>query len=119
MSNLNADKGVTISELEGLLIAIRKLLKDRVKDNPNAGLILAKGKPNEARFRYADLIPVLDSLKLKLSQQGCLSFGVCKTCGKFNPRVSGTGHLGACGDKIVHEYDSCGNHTKKGGCYGL
>lgn len=119
MNSLNVTKGATISDLEGLLTATRKLLKDRISDSPKAGLVIAKGKPNEAKFRYVDLLLVLDSLEAKLSMEGCLSLGVCKTCGKFNPKVSGRGCFGACGDKIVHEYDSCGNHTKKGGCYGL
>ncbi len=119
MKSLNEDKGTTISELEVTLIAMKRLLKKRVEDNPKAGMIVAKGKPNEVRVRYRDMLRVLDSLELKLSQEGCLSFGVCKTCGRFNPKTSATGSLGTCGSKVVHEYDSCEKHTKKGGGFGL
>lgn len=119
MSSLNEDQGTTISELEVTFIALRKLLKQKLKENPKSGMLVAKGKPNEARLRYKDMLSVLDSLEVKLSQEGCLSFGICKTCGRFNPKVSGRGCFGACGNKIVHEYDSCEKHTQEGGCFGL
>lgn len=119
MSSLNKSSGSTISELEVTLIAVRKLVKKRLKDNPKAGMVVAKGEPNEARLSYKAMLAVLDSLEVKLGQEGCLSFGVCKTCGRFNPKVSGRGCFGACGSRIVHEYDSCEKHTTEGGCFGL
>lgn len=119
MKSLNERKGATISELEVTLIALRKLIKRTLEVKPNSGMIIAKGKPNEARLKYQEMLVILDSLEVKLSQEGCLSFGICKTCGRFNPKVSGRGCFGACGNKIVHEYDSCDKHTLEGGCFGL
>lgn len=119
MSSLNEDRGTTISELEVTLIAMRKLIKQKLEANPKAGMLIAKGKPNEARLRYRDMLRVLDSIEAKFGISGGLSLGICKTCGRFNPNVSGRGCFGACGNKIVHEYDSCEKHTREGGCYGL
>lgn len=117
--SLNEDNGYTISDLELTLYGLRKLVVDKLSVKPNAGFVMAKGKPNESRIRYKDMLRVLDSLQTKLGQDGCLSFGVCKTCTRFNPKASLTGEFGACGTKIVHEYDSCPNHSKSGGGYGL
>lgn len=119
MINLNESKGTTISDLELTLTALKKLLKQKIGDKPKAGFIMAKGQPNEARIRYRDMIRVLDSLDAKLSLEGCFSMGVCKTCTRYNPKVSGRGCFGACGDKIVHEYDSCDKHSKRGGGFGV
>lgn len=121
MSSLNDSHGTTISELELTLIAVKKLLTQKIEASPKAGFIVAKGKPNEARLRYREMLQVIDSLEAKLSLEGCMSFGVCKTCGRFNPKVSSRKCFGACGttNKIMHEYDSCDAHTKQGGGFGL
>ena len=117
--SLNQSKGTTINELELTLIALKKLLKQKVAASPSAGLRLNKGQPNEAKLKYKDMITVLDSLQGKLSMEGCFSLGICKTCTRFNPRASGRGCFGLCKDKVVHEYYSCDQHSKKGGGYGV
>ena len=118
---LNEHNGGTISDLELTLTAVKKLLRKRLEENPKAGLVMSRGKKNEARMRYRDMAKVIESLEAKLSLEGCFSMGVCKTCKKFNPKVSGKGCFGSCGnsDKLVHEYDSCADHSKKGGGYGV
>lgn len=120
MRSLNADHNKTISDLEAAFIVVEKLLKKHLQDHPNSGMILCKGKPNETRIRYSEVTSVLHSIQIKLSQEGCFSFGVCKTCARFNPSVSQIGCFGMCNNsKIVHEYDSCDKHSKRGGGYGL
>lgn len=119
MKSLNAAEGTTINDLETTLIGIEKLLKAKVEAQPNSGIRINKGQPNEKKLKYQDMLPVLYSLHRKLSLEGCFSMGICKTCSRFNPRASATGNFGVCGDKIVHEYDSCGSHSKKGGGHGV
>ena len=40
---LNEEKGKHISDLEAFLSVARKLIIDRIEENPKAGIILAKG----------------------------------------------------------------------------
>lgn len=49
MKSLNLKLGKHINELEALYIALDKLVDEKLKDNPKAGLIIAKGQPNETR----------------------------------------------------------------------
>lgn len=119
MKGLNAAKGYTISELEATFALMEKLIEKRLSSRPDGGIILCKGKPNETRISYAQAKRVLDSLQVRLSQDGCFSFNVCKTCTRFRPGASAIGYFGTCGGKIVHEYDSCEKHSKYGGGYGL
>lgn len=98
---------------------VKKLLAAKAKERPTSGVVMAKGKPNEMRLKYKDMLRVIASLEQKLSEEGCMSFGICKTCNSFNPRVSSSGFWGQCGGKLKHEYDSCENHSKTGGGFGL
>lgn len=119
MKSLNETKGTTINDLEITIKALKRLLTSKIKDNPKAGFVMAKGEENEKKLRYSDMLKVLSSLEVKLALDGCFSFGVCKTCSKFNPRTSSTGCLGTCGKDTKHEYDSCSRHSLDGGGFGL
>lgn len=77
---------------------------------------MAKGKPNEIRLKFIDMKRVLNSLSSKLGLEGSFSFGVCKTCTRYE---SLGGCTGTCGSRNVHEYDSCAQHSKQGGGFGL
>lgn len=98
---------------------VKRLLASRAEKNPNSGIVMAKGKPNELRLKYKDMLRVIASLEQKLAEEGCMSFGVCKTCNNFNQKASSSGFWGQCGGKLRHEYDSCENHSKTGGGFGL
>lgn len=120
MKSLNGKKGTTINELEAMLLTMRKLVKDKLKDNPKAGLILCKGEPGETRIRYRELLGVIDSLETRFGLEGCFSFGICKTCDRYSPGLIGSEHSGQCPLKgAVHEYSSCDKHSKSGGGFGL
>lgn len=119
MKNLNGQAGATISDLEAFLIAARKLLKDKIRDNPKAGIVISKGDPGETRVYYKDLILVADSLKAKLGLEGCFSLGVCKTCIKFTPSEN-PAYMGDCPLRgRVHEFSCCDKHSKSGCGHGL
>lgn len=119
MTSLNEDKGNTISELELTLRAIKHLLRQKAKEKPDGGLVMAKGKNNEIRLSWSDMVNVVDSLESKLGMEGCFSQGICKTCRSFNIRVTTGKTWGQCGTVMHHEYDSCPRHSKKGGGFGL
>lgn len=94
---------------------VKKLLSRKLKEKPNSKIVLHKGKKTEKTVRYADVLKTLESLDRLLAYNGAYSLGVCKTCSKFNPKSCSTGNFGLCGtgDKVVHEYYSCGQHTER------
>lgn len=124
MKSLNLDKGFSINELEAFILIVDKMLEEKLQVNPKAGIVLAKGRPNEKKVRYKDLKKVLSTLELYFSQKGCLSFGICRDCGNFNGAgyFSNCKGLGRCrlnSDKEVNAYDSCSRHTVDTGGFGL
>ena len=121
MQSLNLKFGKHINELEALYIALDKLVDEKLKDNPKAGLIIAKGQPSETRVRYAEIKTQLRALMNSYALKGCFSFGICKDCEKFNNRASSIGENGRCiiSNKPVHQYDTCEHHSKETGGFGL
>lgn len=122
MKSLNLDKGFELNELEAFLLLVDKLLDKRLEENPKAGIILAKDKPNETRIKYKDAKKTLNKLSSHFSQKGCLSFGICGSCSYFNTNGYTTKALGRCklnANKEMSAFDSCAGHSKSGGGFGL
>lgn len=116
--SINADIGTTINELEATLIWMHKMAEKKAQEKPNGGFVMAKGKPNEIRLKYSEMADVIFSLKSKLGMEGCLSFGICKTCTNFRKDCPGD-KWGKCRGKDHHEYDSCDQHSVEGGSFGI
>lgn len=118
---LNEEKGKQISDLEAFLSVTRKLLIDKLEEKPKAGITLAKGNKNERKVRYSDALRYADSLESFLGTRGMFSMGVCQTCKHFDTKSLPDSFFGKC--KIhkmtVHEYESCLEHSREGGGYGV
>ena len=119
MDSLNERKGTTVSKLELTLHLATKALQRIVDDNPKAGVIVAKGQPNEARMKYSEAIQMMKVLDDYFALKGCKSFGICGTCTKFDNTGRTPDWFGTCGGKEVHAFDTCPQHSKRGGGYGL
>jgi hypothetical protein len=119
MRSLNVDKGTTINELEIMFAGIYKLIDKQLEENPKAGIIMAKGKPNETRMKYKDLKEVVHKMQDYFESKGCMSLGICKTCTNFNSRGTIPNYYGLCRNRdSKHEYDSCDQHSYNGGGFG-
>lgn len=118
---INEEQGKQISDLEALLIMMDKLLSDKLEQKPKAGITLAKGKPSERRLRYSEAVAVLGQLKSYFGIKGCLSIGVCQTCTSLDQRANGNKAFGTCkrSGKHCHIWDTCPEHSKEGGGFGV
>lgn len=120
---LNEQKGKQISDLEALMILMDKLIYDKIEQKPKAGIILAKGKPNERRYRFTEAKKTLQVLRDYFGMKGCFSLGVCDTCKSFSrdSHASLSGAFGTCAKNrcTYHCWDTCSNHSKQGGGYGV
>jgi hypothetical protein len=102
------------NELEMLLACTEKLLKDKIKDNPKAGLAVDKNN----KMRYSEALKCLYRLNTYFRISGAFSFGLCISCTHYKTEyyTQGDGSLGKCrGGKMVRCYDTCENHSEEGG----
>ena len=120
MKSLNVDKGTTINELELTLTALEKLVKEKLQSNPNSGFIMAKGQLNEARIRYDKVLKNLLALKDLHGVEGAFSYGICENCTRFNDKGF-SNNFGACSltRSTRHKFQTCMEHSKKNGGYGI
>lgn len=118
---LNEAQGKALSDLEAVLIMMNKLLDDRIEQKPKAGITLAKEQPNERKLRYTEARTILRKLENFFEAKGCLSFGVCETCLRFDQAAHGNKAFGTCkrDGSYRHIWDSCSEHSKKGGGHGI
>lgn len=121
IKGINEVKGKNISDLEALLVVMYKAIDDKVQDKPGAGITLAKGQKNERKVKYKDAKTDLQKLVDYFAQKGCFSFGVCETCTSFDTRGHENKCFGTCAlnGKTCHIWNTCQQHSKKGGGYGL
>ena len=119
ITSLNEDKDCQISDLEALLIVCEKLLNDKLEQKPKAGITLAKGKSNERKISYKEAKILLKLLGAYFGYKGCISIGVCQTCDYFED--AGRRGIGMCkkNGSICHIWDTCKQHSKEGGGYGV
>ena len=118
---LNEDRGTTVSDLEALIIVIGRLLDEKLEQKPKAGITIAKGKNNERRIRYSEAKVLLDRLENYFQSKGCFSIGVCQTCASLNQSAHGNKAFGTCvkTGKSCHVWESCSDHSKSGGGFGV
>lgn len=112
------------NELEmALKIALRAI--DRLlEEKPKGGLVVNKGEDIEAKMSYKEARLCIERIQRQFGLQGAFSFGVCGCCSKWNTKPHCTAHwkdFGTCtaANKTTHRYDSCEQHSKENGGYGL
>ena len=114
ISSLNIDNNLDVSNLEALFLVTQDLLQDKI-DQGKKGRRLRNGQ----KFRYDELQGVLRLLHSYFALKGCFSFGVCETCEKFGNGISSTGTLGMCKGQEKNWCDTCNEHSREGGGFGL
>lgn len=121
LKSINEDNGKKISDLESALIVLYKLISDKLEDKPKAGVTLAKEKKNEKKVRYAKVKKDLNSLINYLAAKGAFSIGVCETCTNFDQKSTANPDYGVCkrSREHCHRWDTCKDHSKRGGGYGV
>lgn len=101
------------SSLELLFLVNQKLIQEKIK-NGKKGI-----KFGSERISYEDCMKELYKLHSVLGLKGCFSFGICETCNNFqgfSEEISGKCRRY---NKTVYFLDSCEEHSKSGGGFGL
>ena len=114
ISSLNIDNNLDVSNLEALFLVTQDFLQDKI-DQGKKGKRLRNGQ----KFRYDELQGVLRLLHSYFDLKGCFSFGICETCKKFGNGISSTGAIGVCRGQEKNWCDTCSEHLREGGGFGL
>jgi len=112
------------NEIQMFLKCAKKALQLQIDERPKSGLIVNKGTDQEARMRYVEAMTCIEKLETMFAVSGALSLGICHSCSYMDKRGHSSRHdcIGQCKlnkGKFVHDYNSCAQHSKEGGGYGL
>lgn len=120
-TTLNEDHGKQINDIEAFLILAKKLIDDKLEQKSKSGIILAKGKPNERRFKFSEARKIAETMDTYFGLKGCFSIGICDTCTFFTRDCHSNKDFGTCTKNrcTYHCWDNCSNHSKEGGGYGI
>lgn len=115
---------VRLNELELSLKIAKKAIDQLIEQKPNGGLILNKGLPTESKMSYKEAKRCMERIERRFGGLGAMSFGICGECTLWNTVGHGPSpwkDFGTCkaSGKDTHRYDSCGNHSKENGGWGL
>lgn len=121
MSTLNHYKP---NELEMALKIAMKAIDKLMAEKPTGGLIVNKGQDIEAKMSYREAKLCLERIQRRFGGLGAFSFGICGECTHWNTAAHDTGKWGDYGTcklskKHMHRYDSCEDHSKENGGWGL
>lgn len=74
-----------MTEVEKAFIAVQKIIEKKIDENPKGGIIVNKGKDNEVKIKYKDLLRIVNSISYHvLKRKQIYSRGICKTCEHFD-----------------------------------
>lgn len=112
------------NELEMALKIAIKAIDQLMVEKPKGGLIVNKGQDIEAKMSYKEAKLCIERIQRRFGVLGAFSFGICGCCTKWDTKPHGTAHwkdFGTCAlsKATTHRYDSCNNHSKENGGWGL
>ena len=109
-----------ITDLDVVFVAIYNILYEKIEREPNKGIVVSKGNPNQRRATWKEvmiLAHMLEDLFLtRIQRTGCR---ICEECVHWESVSVASPHLGKCtkyGKEYIHKFSSCKNGFKLRGC---
>lgn len=117
-TSINAQQGRKVNEVEKFFMLCSRLIKEKM-DAGEKGFVIDRGEDTQIKIKYENALRTCDRLSSYMGIKGAFSFGICKTCDRFDKRASATDTFGKCGNDLKHIYDTCDKHSKRGGGFGV
>ena len=99
-----------ITDIQATFVAMYSLLLDRMEKEPNKGMVIQKGKPNQYKLKWKRAMYCLhmmeDYFTLRDPKKGA---AVCERCRHWDSISIQSPHLGKCRKKqtLVHALSCC------------
>lgn len=100
-----------ITDLDVAFVAIYNVLYEKLEKEPNKGIIVSKGNPNQRKATWAEVMSTAHMLEdffvMREQRTGCKT---CEECKHWESISLASPHIGKCCkyDKLlVHKFHSC------------
>lgn len=105
------DPNEPITDLDVAFVAFYNLLYEKIEKEPNKGIIISKGNPNQRKVRWSEVMEIAHMLEdffiLRKQRTGG---DVCELCKHWKSVSEASPHLGRCErHKVnhIHQFNSC------------
>lgn len=100
-----------VSDLDALFLAVYNLIYEKIQLEPNKGIVVSKGKPNQRKVPWTTVMKTAHELEdyFRLREQNT-NGRICEECSSWSSQSKASPYLGLCsrkGDSYVHGLSSC------------
>lgn len=106
-----------VSDLDLLFTAVYNVLYEKHLAEPNKGIVVSKGTPNQRKATWSEILNIAHSVEdYFIFRQQRTGSGICQTCRHWESISKQSPHMGRCKLKDVqpvHAWASCKKHKEK------
>lgn len=106
-----------VSDLDVVFAALYNLLYEKIESEPNKGIVISKGNPNQRKVPWKDVMRMAHVLEdffiFRKQRTGCR---ICQLCQSWEPISQASPHMGKCNKQKavpVHAFSSCRKYIPK------
>lgn len=111
------DPNEPVDDLDVLFVAVYNLLYEKIQQEPNKGIVVSKGNPNQRKATWKEVMEIAhraeDYFILRKFRTGC---DTCNHCANWEQMSESSSHIGKCKARnlrYVHCWGSCKTYFKK------
>lgn len=100
-----------VTDLDVAFVAIYNVLYEKIEQEPNKGIVVSKGNPNQRKATWKEIMSIAHMLEdffiLREQRTGCKT---CEECAYWKSMSVASPHIGECtkyGKKYLHKFNSC------------
>jgi len=119
--NIQTIKGPNqiITDVDVVFVAMYNLLYEKVQTEPNKGIVVSKGNPNQRKVRWSDVLRMThmleDFFRFREEHIGCRT---CRNCINWKSVSKASPHMGYCtrqDKQDMHMLHCCKSWSPSGG----
>lgn len=111
--------GEPITDLDVAFVAFYNLLYEKIEAEPNKGIVISKGNPNQRKVRWTDVMLIAHMLEdffiLRKQRTGG---DICEECEHWGSISKASPHIGVCKRydvSYLHKFNSCKKFKRRSG----
>lgn len=100
-----------VSDLHVVFCALYNLLYEKIETEPNKGIVVSKGNPNQRRVNWREVMTMAHAMEdffiFRKQRTGCRE---CQMCENWESISQASPHMGRCNKRKqepVHAFSSC------------
>lgn len=100
-----------ITDLDVLFVAVYNLIYEKIEQEPNKGIVVSKGNPNQRKVTWKKVMQIAHMLEdffiMREQRTGCKT---CEECDHWKCISEVSPHIGVCTNynkNHMHKFNSC------------